>query len=129
MSDTSVLDRRQPNHSNGFPRSARLLSAADYAAVFGDNKRLSDKNWTVLVARGQSDKPRIGMAVAKKRAKRAVDRNRLKRIVRESFRLKKAELEGIDMVVMNRDHSIKASNSELRDSLIRLFEKASVTKR
>jgi len=69
------------------------------------------------------------MAVAKKRAKRAVDRNRLKRIVRESFRLKKAELEGIDMVVMNRDHSIKASNSELRDSLIRLFEKASVTKR
>ena len=124
-----MSDKRRPHHLNDFPRSARLLSAADYAAVFGKNKRLSDRHWTVLVAKGQSEEPRIGMAVAKKRAKRAVDRNRLKRIIRETFRSKKVGLVGIDIVVMNRDHSIKASNSELRDSLIRLFEKASVSKR
>lgn len=129
MSGNSASQTHQPHHPNDFPRSVRLLSAADYAAVFGKNKRLSDKHWTILVARGQSKEPRIGMAVAKKRAKRAVDRNRLKRIIRETFRSKKAGLAAIDIVVMNRDHSIKASNSELRDSLIRLFEKASVIKR
>lgn len=109
-----------------FPRAARLLTAADYAGVFGKNERLSDRYWMLLVSRRQHGSARIGLAIAKKRAKRAVDRNRLKRIVRETFRHNQELLVGTDIVVMNRDHTLKASNLELRDSLARLFEKASV---
>ena len=113
------------SHRTAFPRTARLLTASDYSAVFGKNKRLSDRYWTILVYRNETAQTRIGLAVAKKRAKRAVDRNRLKRIVRESFRHSKEKLTGTDIVVMNRDDTVKASNFELRDSLARLFEKVS----
>lgn len=56
------------------------------------------------------------MAVAKKRAKRAVDRNRLKRVIRESFRNQNM-LIGVDIVVLPRDASVTASNDQLRASL------------
>lgn len=79
----------------------------------------------ILVSPSQREESRLGLAIAKKRAKRAVDRNRLKRIVRETFRHSKAQLVGTDIVVMNRDHTHRASNIELRESLVRLFEKAS----
>lgn len=65
------------------------------------------------------------MAIAKKRAKRAVDRNRLKRVVREHFRQGQASPESIDLVVMNRDLATQASNQELRQSLDGLWIKLS----
>lgn len=108
---------------NAFPRAARLLTASDYSAVFGKSKRLSDRCWTILVCRKENSEARVGLAVAKKRAKRAVDRNRLKRIVRETFRRNKEQLAGTDIVVMNRDDTVRASNEELRQSLDRLFAK------
>lgn len=125
MTSEHISDEPHRLSPNSFPRTARLLTAADYSGVFGKNKRLSDRYWTILISRSQHGEPRVGLAVAKKRAKRAVDRNRLKRIVRETFRHSKAQLAGTDIVVMNRDHTLRASNIELRESLVRLFEKAS----
>ena len=64
---------------------------------------------------------RVGMAIAKKRARRAVDRNRLKRHVRETFRNARSQLGNIDVVVMNRDSAATASPEELRRSLAKLW--------
>lgn len=125
MTSDPIPDDSHGLSQNGFPRTARLLTAADYSSVFSKNKRLSDKYWTILISRRKIGEARVGLAVAKKRAKRAVDRNRLKRIVRETFRHSKAQLAGTDIVVMNRDHTLRASNIELRESLVKLFEKAS----
>ena len=61
------------------------------------------------------------MAIAKKRARRAVDRNRLKRHVRETFRNARSQLGNIDVVVMNRDSAATASPEELRRSLAKLW--------
>ncbi len=61
------------------------------------------------------------MAIAKKRAKHAVTRNRIKRVCRESFRLHDEILTGFDVVVMNRDAAASASKSELRNSLDELW--------
>lgn len=63
--------------------------------------------------------PRLGLAISKKHAKRAVDRNRLKRIVRESFRQHQATLPAMDFVVMAKGGAQKLSNTELFDSLER----------
>lgn len=108
-----------------FPRSARLADARAYDVVFSDNRRLADRYWTVLVHHDsdntQPREARLGLAIAKKRARRAVDRNRLKRVARESFRTIRRELDGRHVVVMNRDAASTASSSELRTALDALW--------
>lgn len=102
-----------------FPRSARLINGKAYSAVFKKNQRFGDRYWTVLVHRNQvfDGSGRLGLAVAKKRAKRAVDRNRIKRVAREQFRLHRHALAGIDLVIMNRDPAKTASAKQLGGSL------------
>lgn len=107
-----------------FNREARLLEAAAFAQVFKKNRRLSNHCWTVLAHRLTTPSPaRLGLAIAKKRAKRAVDRNRMKRIARESFRLQRDALSGFDVVVMNRDGATSASAAELRRGIDALWAK------
>ncbi|MBX2824644.1 MAG: ribonuclease P protein component [Gammaproteobacteria bacterium] len=113
----------QTDRDCGFPRQRRLLAAGDYSRVFSNNVRVTNRHWTILAGAGQGVQARLGLAIAKKRAKRAVDRNRLKRVVRESFRLRCKSLGRIDIVVMNRDACVAASNAELRASLDGLWNK------
>jgi ribonuclease P protein component len=107
-----------------FNREARLLEAAAFARVFKKNRRLSNHCWTILAHRLATPSPaKLGLAIAKKRAKRAVDRNRMKRIARESFRLQRDALYGFDVVVMNRDGATSASAEELRRGIDALWVK------
>lgn len=108
---------KAPNTSDcSFGRERRLVSPSQFKAVFQKNTRTADRYWTLLYRANDLELARLGMAVAKKRAKRAVDRNRLKRIIRESFRCQQ-NLYGVDIVVLPRDASVKASNADLRKSL------------
>ncbi len=100
----------------GFGRDRRLVTEAQFRQVFQKNDRSADRYWTILYRFNEAGIARLGMAVAKKRAKRAVDRNRLKRIIRESFRCQQG-LPGVDIVVLPRDPSVKASSAELSKSL------------
>ena len=104
-----------------FPRDARLLDGAGYGTVFKKNKRLTNRYWIVLGHRSKAETSRLGLAIAKKRAKRAVDRNLIKRIARESFRHNRLLLKGFDIVVMNKDPAAKATSIELRQSLDTLW--------
>jgi len=109
------------NIDHSFPREVRLLDAEGYGRVFKRNKRLTNKHWIVLAHRNGSKPCRLGLAIAKKRAKRAVDRNRIKRIARESFRQNRDLLVGFDTVVMNKDPAARASSVELRRSIDTLW--------
>ena len=100
-----------------FPRPNRLTQAADFERVFKLAQRSGDKLFTVLYCRNDLKYPRLGLAIAKKRVRLAVGRNRLKRIIRESFRSVKSQLLGVDIVIMARDPSGSAVNSELFKSL------------
>ncbi len=101
-----------------FPRNVRLLSSRDFQAVFRDNSsRLSDQNWTLLARQNTFDYARLGMAISKRVLNRAVDRNRIKRIVRESFRGHQIDLCGLDVVVMCKGDVKQVENMELFDSL------------
>ena len=106
-----------------FPRSARLLTAAEYASVFQKSRRFSDRYWTVLLRSDAQGRARLGLAIAKKRAKRAVDRNRIKRVARESFRSHQQELRGCELVIMNRDDTGKVDAATLRMSLDTLMNR------
>ena len=110
-----------------FPRDKRLISAADYAAVFNQPVKSSDRYFSVL-ARGNSvDHPRLGMAIAKKNIKTAVGRNRVKRTVRESFRLNFEQLATFDLVVLARPEAGNVGLDQLRSSLERHWRR--LTKR
>ena len=67
------------------------------------------------------DQPRLGLAIAKKCARRAVDRNRLKRLARESFRRAYQRLPGVDIVVLCAQGAPRESNRRLFDVLERAW--------
>ena len=73
--------------------------------------------FTVLCRANQAGTARLGLAISKKHSRRATARNRIKRIIRESFRHHSAELEGLDIIVMNAPNAERATNRELFASL------------
>lgn len=86
-----------------FPRRSRLLSAGDYRLVFNGAKiKVSDKHLLILARPNQLPYPRVGLVIAKKNVRLAVHRNRVKRIIRESFRLTSPTLPSLDIVVLAR---------------------------
>ncbi|MDX1697694.1 MAG: ribonuclease P protein component [Thiohalobacterales bacterium] len=105
-----------------YSRQNRLLKSAEFQAVFRQHTRSEDQYLKVLARKNTSTKHRLGLAVAKKNCRRAVDRNRIKRIVRESFRHHLAgRASGIpmDFVVMSKPESTAVSNAVLQRSLQR----------
>lgn len=80
-------------------RQARLVVKADFDRVFAENQRARTDYLTVMARPNAVGHPRLGMIVAKRLLVRAVDRNRVKRCVRESFRQVLADLPACDFVV------------------------------
>lgn len=94
-----------------------MLDAASFARVFKKATRSRDRWFTVLCRENSLGVARLGLAVSKKHCKKAVARNRIKRIIRESFRAQQDQLEGLDIVVMNQAPASDAANGDLFASL------------
>ncbi len=87
----------------GFPKSSRLLTPKDYQAVFDEARIKVSTPQLLFLARPTSlPQARMGMVIAKKNVRLAVRRNRIKRALRESFRLHQPALQGLDVVVLAR---------------------------
>ncbi|TNF99676.1 MAG: ribonuclease P protein component [Gammaproteobacteria bacterium] len=104
-------------------RRNRNLSKSDFRKVFADNVSSADKDMVVLAQRNQFYYSRLGLAISKKYASRAVDRNRLKRVIRESVRLNQPLLSSLDIIVINRKGLVKRSNKEIFMALDRHWQK------
>ena len=98
-------------------KEKRLLSAEAYGRVFKKATRSRDKWFTVLARKNDVDVARLGLAISKKHCRQATGRNRIKRIVRESFRQHQAEISGLDVVVINQPAASTATNRQLFDSM------------
>jgi ribonuclease P protein component len=129
-----AIDQRAPltaagTGSNRFEKRHRLLSEADYGRVFRKATRSRDSLFTTLCRHNDNNTPRLGLAIAKKHCRLATVRNRIKRIVRESFRQHQASLAGLDIIVMNQPAAKAASNQELSASLEEHWQRLSKAKR
>ncbi|MCX7034518.1 MAG: ribonuclease P protein component [Arenimonas sp.] len=114
-----------PARPHSFPPSARLHASAEYQAVFKGAKRLSSPHLRLHAhVRAEATEPRLGVTVSKKVDKRAVGRNRIKRIAREFFRHEKASLPPGDYVLLVQPGAKLLSNEEIRGQLVPLFERA-----
>ena len=102
-----------------FPRRARLTGRNAFAGIFAQPIKSSDRYFTVLARANTLGYPRLGLAISRKVAKSAVARNRIKRIVRESFRHHQPLLGGLDYVVMGRIGVVEQSSTVLFTALQR----------
>ena len=96
-----------------FPRSARLITPEAFKNVFKKAKKLHFKEFTVYVLQNNLSESRLGLAISKKSAKKAVSRNLIKRIIRDSFRLRRNKLKGWDIVFVSRFAAVQLSKAEL----------------
>jgi ribonuclease P protein component len=104
----------------GFSPDRRLHTAADFGRVFAEPTRSGDRYFTVLARHNGRAAARLGLTISRRVAKRAVDRNTLKRLARESFR-QQAALPPWDFVVLARPGAARAERRALRESLDRHF--------
>lgn len=112
--------------ANGdYPRTARLTRPAEYARVFAGAKRIADRYFTVLMIHNEHGRARLGLAVSKKTAPSAVVRNRIKRRIRETFRLHQRAVAGKDFVVIAKPPARAVAGARLNKSLCQLWQQTS----
>jgi ribonuclease P protein component len=106
-----------------FPKSHRLLRPADYGKVFNDvQMKVPHRNFLILATPNNLGHARIGLVFAKKNLKLSVQRNRIKRQVRETFR-HQPELPGMDIIVLGRQGLAALDNQTVQASLNSLWQR------
>ena len=105
-----------------FARTARLLTPAQFDAVYARRLRVGDNCFSIHAAPNALGHARLGLSIGAKIVGNAVARNRVKRQVRESFRQHAPELSALDLVVGARSGARTAHNAALRESLSGLWK-------
>jgi len=97
----------------------------DFQQAFKLGQKSVDVQLIVLARPNGLTRSRLGLAVAKKHTPRAVDRNRIKRLIRESFMHHQPFNIAIDAVVMNRTGTTQNNNQQIFQSLANHWRKIS----
>jgi ribonuclease P protein component len=100
-----------------------LLKPDEYRRVFNGGRRSIDRHFLVLAYPNRGQYARLGLAVAKKHCRKAVERNRIKRMIRESFRHNQKALAGLDLVVVARQGAPLADNRRCLNSLLHHWQR------
>jgi len=114
--------------SQDFSREKRLLTPRHFKAVFDSpTGKVPGKNLLLLARNNDLDHPRLGLVIGKKSVKLSVERNRLKRLMRESFRLHQDSLVGWDIVIVARKGLGDIENPELIQHFGKLWKRLART--
>ena len=114
-----------------FPPSARLLRPEDYRRVFDTPAfKVRSAAFLLLAQHSDTSNSRVGIIVAKKHVRRAIRRNRIKRLIREQFRLNRPS-PNLDLVVLARSAADTMDNAQITSELVQLWsdlEKKAIAK-
>ena len=103
-----------------FLSKQHLRKPNEFDTVFKRGKRLLDVCLAFYYVPNAQGYSRLGMVVSKRNCALAVNRNRLKRLIREAFRLNQSDLSALDLVVSLRS-PLKISDEELQACIEKLF--------
>ena len=99
--------------TQSFPKTSRLLNATDYSAVFDKTQfKVSCRYFLILARFNSNENTRLGLVVAKKHIPTAVQRNRVKRLIRTSFRSLDPLPRHLDLVVLVKKGADKIQNRQ-----------------
>ena len=101
-----------------FAKEARLLDASAFKRVFdGADSKASHQHLLLLGRHNDLQRHRLGMVIAKKNVRLAVQRNRIKRVTRDFFRHCDCESQGMDVIVLARKGLDQLDNATLSSIL------------
>ncbi|WP_256664841.1 ribonuclease P protein component [Pseudomonas sp. 8AS] len=110
--------------SRDFGREKRLLTPRQFKTVFDSpSGKAPGKNVLLLARSNDLNHPRLGLVIGKKSVKLSVERNRLKRLIRDSFRHHQELLGGLDIVVVARKGLGDLDNVELHQQFSKLWKR------
>ncbi|UDG81436.1 Ribonuclease P protein component [Candidatus Profftia lariciata] len=104
-----------------FSKEYRLLTPKQFNFVFEKPQRASTTYITILGRINILSHPRLGLIISKKSIRRAHERNRIKRLTREYFRLNQYFLPAMDFVVIVRKRAQELNNQKLTYILEQLW--------
>ncbi len=125
MTSSPARDPQTPPPRSSFrlPRAARLRTAREFRRVYGRGVRAHGKAIVVVAFERRAPGHRLGVSVSKEHG-RAVRRNKLKRILREAFRLERPELPGrYDVILIPRKSDDHLQLETVRNELRQLLQK------
>jgi len=102
-------------------RPVPLRGEKQFQHVFRHGRRARSQALRAIACANGLGRPRLGMIIARRRIGRAVDRNRLKRIIRESVARHENLLRGMDLVITPEPDAAKRDNAALRAELASLW--------
>ncbi len=109
----------------GLPRGWRIAKREDFDRVFKTGRRVGFSGGRIVIGVNGLDHPRLGISVAKRRLPGAVDRNRVKRVIREIFRKNKScFFPGLDYVFVPDPRVLEAPQRDLVRSIASALARA-----
>ena len=99
----------------------RLHSPKEFQAAYRQGRKFGNTLLTAAVRENGGPVARLGMSIAARTVGNAVQRNRLRRLIREGFRLAQHELPAVDIVVGARPHARQADATQAREAIRKLW--------
>jgi ribonuclease P protein component len=118
---TNEAPLSQGRSNASFPRSARLFHSGEFQKVFDHKCNVVGKFMVMWSAENEYKGFRLGVIASKKTFRRAADRNRAKRLIREAFRLNRDRLQGsADLVIVARRRILDMKRQSVDRELLTL---------
>ena len=99
------------------------MTPKNFSFVFDQAIPAVSNHITILARPNDLETARLGITVPKKKVKNATDRNTIKRIIRESFRLRRHQLPNVDIIVIAKQGIGQLDNQEMVVQLEKLWRK------
>ena len=110
----------------GLPRNRILKKKKDFQAVYSHGKSYANRFLVLYVFRSNGFQGKVGFAAGKKLGN-AVKRNRVKRLLRESYRMNQGAIkEGVSLLFVGRKAAVDAGCQDLEKAFIALAKKAGI---